>query len=321
MATKNTIQGTMNWAAAFILNRPSSGVAGAYQEPGLTIANLIMSTILAPPFAWQWNRSIFNVATTVGQSDYTVSLPNFGWLEKATLSLSGMTPPVVELQISPLIAASGKNNRPFKIAMVDDDNAGNVTFRLMAIPDQVYTVTLIYQKAPVQATTLFGASLGSITSIAAAVAGSTVYTASGGFTGGAANGLVGQYLIISTATSSANNGIFFCTASSATTITLNNQNGVLQAGAAGTAQAGTTWAPIPDKYNFLYERGMLAHLHAIYDMATYAMELQLFFRQLVNCSEGLSDTAKAIFLEDRLDMLRTEAAAQAASTAAPKRAQ
>ena len=192
----------------------------------------------------------------------------------------------------------------------------------MSVPDVAYTLNLTYQKAPVKATTLFGASVGSITSIAAAVAGSTVYTASGGFTGGAANGLAGQYLIIASATANANNGIFYCTASGATTITLNNQNGVLQAGAGGTAQPGTTWAPIPDKYNFLYERGMLAHLHCIYDASsTYLSELQLFFRQLVGCSEGLSDTAKAIFLEDKIAQLRTEASSAQAISGSPKKGQ
>lgn len=67
-----TIQGTANWSAAFILNRPSLNVAGNYQEPALTIANLLMSTILAPPFAWSWNRAFTTVSTVVGQSDYTV---------------------------------------------------------------------------------------------------------------------------------------------------------------------------------------------------------------------------------------------------------
>lgn len=320
--TLNTIQGTLAWAAAFILNRTSSGVSGNYQEPALTIANLLMSTVLAPPFAWQWNRATTTQLLVIGTSDYSISLPTFGWLESATITNpSAIGPPIVALQINPYFDASGKNNQPFQICVASDDNAGNIKFRVMPLPDQAYTLNLTYQKAPIKATTLFGASLGSITSIAAASAGSTVYTASGGFTGGTANGLAGGYLIISGATSSANNGIFYCTASSATTVTVNNQNGVLQAGAGGTAQAGTTWAPIPDKYNFLYERGMLAHLHGMYDMATYAMELQLFFKQLVGCSEGLSDTAKAIFLEDRIAQLRTEAAASAAVTGSPKRAQ
>lgn len=317
----NTIQGTLAWAAAFILNRTSSGVAGNYQEPGLTIANLLMSTILAPPFAWHWNRNTTTITAVAGTSDYTKALTDFGWLETATVFLSGATPETVAIEVSPFFAAESKTGRPFKLCVANDDNAGSYIFRLMPAPDAAYTINLSYQKAPIKATTLFGASVGSITSIAAASGGSTIYTASGGFTGGTANGLAGQYVIISSATTAANNGIFYVTASTATTITVNNQNGILQAGAAGTAQLGTTWAPIPDKYNFLYERGVKAHLHAMYDMATYLAEIQLFFRQLVGVSEGLSDTAKAIFLEDRLSQIRTEAASAAATTASPKRGQ
>ena len=239
MACTNTITNTLQWASAYILNRPSSGVSGFPNEPALTNANLIMSTILAPPFAWQWNRAVEQFNTIVGQSDYFISAPFFGWLEKATITnVPNASPPIIELQISPLLAASGKQNRPFEICPVFDDNDGNLTFRLFPIPDQIYTVTLTYQKAPV------------------------------------------------------------------TAIALTN-----------------TWAPIPDKYNFLYERAMLAQLHAMYDAATYAMEIQIFFRQLVGCSEGLSDVAKAIFLEDQLAQIRTQAAQMAASSASPKRGQ
>jgi hypothetical protein len=238
-ACTSTILNTINWCAAYVLNRPSSGVAGVTNEPALTNANLILSTILAPPFAWQWNRSVVTFNTVIGQSDYTQSLPTFGWIEKATVEYTIPTnPPIVELEIASLLTASGKPNRPFKISVANDDNAGNITFRLMAIPDQVYNVTIIYQNAPIRVTSL-----------------------------------------------------------------------------------SQTWAPIPDKYNFLYERAMLAHLHGMYDAATYVMELQLFFRQLVGCSEGLSDSAKAIFLEDRLAQLRTETASQNSSSGTIRKAQ
>ena len=323
MASKtiNTIQGTLNWASAFILNRPSIGVSGTYQEPALTIANLIMSTVLSPPFAWQWNRAITTFMTVAGTSDYSVAIPDFGWLEKATRTNNSLNPPIVELQISHLLAAAGRQNPPFKIAILSDDNAGNITFRLLSVPDTVYTITLTYQKAPILATSLYGASLGSITSIAAASGTTAVYTASGGFTGGTANGLANNYLFITGATSAVNNGLYLCTASAATTITLQNPMAVLQSGAGGFAAAATTWAPLPDKYNFLYERGMKAHLNGMYDASTYLAELQLFFRQLVGCSEGLSDTDKAIFLNDRLEQVTTEAAVMAATSASPKRGQ
>ena len=325
MATVNTIKGTINWCLAFILARPSLGVAGIYQEPAITLANLLMSTILGPPFAWQWNRATttFNATLLLG-TDYSVSITDFGWLERATVTDANGA--ATEIAVVTSMAADSETALPFQICPVLDDNAGNITFRLLPAPDASYTVTLTYQKAPIAVTSLYKASVGAITSIAATDGFVTVYTASGNFTGYAA--LVGTYVQISnttiptgyTVTTNPNDGLFLVTASSSTTLTLQNPKGILQAGAAGIAQPAVSWAPIPDKYNFLYNRGMLAHLHNMYDSATYMMELQLFIRQLVGCSEGLSDTAKAIFLEDRLNIMRTTAAVQAANTALPKRA-
>lgn len=321
--TVNTIQGTLDWCKAYIINRPSTNVGGAFQQPALTNANLIMSTILAPPFAWQWNRKFTSFSATAGQTDYTTEIDDFGWLEKATISLSGMIPPVIELEIDTSLSSDSTQERPFKISPIEDDNDGNITFRLLPAPDQAYTVTLTYQKQPVLATSLFGASAGSITSISAASGGLTAYSFTGGVTNPAA--LVGTYVFASGTTipsgslTSPNDGLYFCTAAGTNSMTLQNPNGVLQAGAAGVVQPATTWAPIPDKYNFLYNRGMLALLHGMYDNATYVMELQLFFRQLVGCSEGLSETAKAIFLEDRLNQIRTAASVQSGTTASSRK--
>ena len=174
MATQTAIVGTLNWAAASILNRPTQNVAGNLYEPGLTNANWIMSTVLAPPFAWQWNRSTAAFSTTVGQSDYVVAIPNFGWLEKATYSNVALNPPIVELQISTLLAASGTNGTPFQIAVVFDDNNGNITFRLLSVPDNNYTVILTYQQAPIFATSLFGTPM-AVTSVNAPSFGLATY--------------------------------------------------------------------------------------------------------------------------------------------------
>jgi hypothetical protein len=323
-ACTNTIQGTINWAAAFILNRPPINVAGNVFQPALTSANLILSTILSPPFAWQWNRNTNSFVTVAGQSDYTVALNTFGWLEKATIDGSALTPPmnppIQEIQIKTLLTSSGKQNRPTWISVVNDDDAGNITFRLMPIPDQIYTVELTYQNAAPVITSLYSASVGSITSIAPVGDGlTTIYNATGGISG--YTDLVGTYVWVTGATSTANNGLFLVIASTATSMTLQNPNGVAQSGSGGIIQSATTWSPLPDKYNFLYERAMLAFLHAMYDSATYLQEMELFLRQLVGVSEGLDDTAKAIFLADRLDLIRTQAYLQNATTATQKKQQ
>ena len=65
-----------------------------------------------------------------------------------------------------------------------------------------------------------------VTAAANASAGSTVYT--GVISGGATNAFVGYWFIISGFTHAANNGVFICTASTATTLTLTNPNGVAE---------------------------------------------------------------------------------------------
>lgn len=50
----NTILGSMEWAKRFNFNRPTG--IGNRLEPAKTSANLIMQTILGPPFKWWWNN-------------------------------------------------------------------------------------------------------------------------------------------------------------------------------------------------------------------------------------------------------------------------
>ena len=241
MATTYTIQQTVNWVAAFIVQRPQSGVGNIANEPALTTANKIIASILAAPFAWSWNRKVLPAAitTAIGTQDYAISLSDFGWLEKAVAFNANSVPPSFELDIYVNIGTDTKVNRPRIITVHIDDNAGNITFRLFPVPDQIYTITLTYQKAPVLATSLTGAT--------------------------------------------------------------------------------GTWAPIPDKYSFLYEQGMLAHMQGIYSIPAYLQGMQFFFRQLIGAAEGLTETQRAIFLEDSIRQLQTSAMAQQAVQGSPKR--
>jgi len=231
MATTVKISDTLNWITAFLVQRPTTGVGGITNEPGLTSANLVMQSILAPPFKWEWNRKSATAAitTVAGTSDYTIALSDFGYLEKATLVNPAAVAPLAknfELNIFKVLSNEGKQNRPQSLAILLDDNTGNITFRLFPVPDLVYTVDLLYQKAAILATTL----------------------------------------------------------------------------------GNTTWTPIPDKFAFLYERGLLAQLQGMYNGQLYAMGMELFFRQLVAAAEGLTETEKNIFLEDSLRSVKMRAA-------------
>jgi len=85
-----------------------------------------------------------------------------------------------------------------------------------------------------QATALF-----TISAIANASGGSTVYT--GVFTGGGSNAFAGYTFLVAGLTAAANNGTFFCTASSATTLTLSNPIGVSATNAGTAISAGATY--------------------------------------------------------------------------------
>ena len=79
-----------------------------------------------------------------------------------------------------------------------------------------------------------------ITSVGSPVAGSTIYT--GVITGGAGNAYAGLNFLVNGFSDLTNNGIFACTASTATTLTLSNANAIAQNGL-GVTQA-SQWISI-----------------------------------------------------------------------------
>jgi hypothetical protein len=125
-------------------------------EPALTAANLAKQTILGPPFVWPWNRASFviQIPTTdeSGTSirplqDYQLQLTQYGFLEKAWLiDIKGQTK---EIKIVQSLAEESSVQRPQSVAVQNEDREGYVTFRLNSIPDQTYTLSGIYQQAPI----------------------------------------------------------------------------------------------------------------------------------------------------------------------------
>lgn len=149
-----TLQQTINWATYFLGNRP---LALTNSEPALTCANIIIQTMLQPPFRWRWNRNTTTFGiSTLGGADYPTSLADFGFIEKAFVTDgSGNIFEIPEIK-QELTDDNGKG-RPSAICPYIDDNNGNITFRFIpGTPDQSYTVTVTYQKQSVLMTALSG---------------------------------------------------------------------------------------------------------------------------------------------------------------------
>ena len=141
-----TLQNTINWAQPFVRFMPLN--IGTSNEPSITNANIIQQTILGAPFVWNWNRKTLSITTIAGTQDYNQAIGDFGFLEKASIT-SGST--TFELSnTEPVLGDGAERDRPHTIAPQIDDNNGHLSFRLLPIPDAVYTVKVIYQaKAPV----------------------------------------------------------------------------------------------------------------------------------------------------------------------------
>ena len=287
MANTITIANSLQWAQAYVLGRSLSAFTGS--EPAITAANIIIQTILGPPFTWNWNRGSVSFLTTAGIQDYSTSAASFGTIEKAgyvqaasitnvaltsniatitaantfsvtqpdgsptLVSITGLTTTALNVTNVILLSASATNftfalinidisstpdtgiatagkvseitnmvnvlgsgseaGTPNSLAPQLDDNAGNITFRLLPTPDAIYQVTIIYQKR----------------------ISALVTTTSG------------------------------------------------------------TWAPIPDHYSYIYQWGFLALLTAYSQDQRWTSFNQKFVGMLLGAAEGLSEDQRNIF--------------------------
>jgi len=136
-----TLQKTIDWASPIIRFLPLN--IGANSEPAITNANIVQQTIMGPPFCWDWNRSSLTFNTVADQQDYVQLVNDFGFIEKATVSFNGE---VKEITVRDSLSLDSRVGRPEYISSQIDNNAGNITFRLMKKPDVIYSVNVIYQK-------------------------------------------------------------------------------------------------------------------------------------------------------------------------------
>lgn len=143
----NTLQRTVTVAQNFVRNAPLtfSGTG----DPAFILGDWVRQFILGPPFAWRWNRTSNTQVLTANTQDYPINLPTFGWLEKATVTDTTVTPNNTwELEVNLALGPETVANLPTKIAPLLDDGNGNITFRLFPVPDKAYTLTLISQNSP-----------------------------------------------------------------------------------------------------------------------------------------------------------------------------
>ncbi len=159
MASTIQLQRTINLAQQYQRLAPLTFAANTANDPAFSNADWVMQTILAPPMAWRWNRvgatpTAPTFTTVIGVSDYKVSLPDFGWIEKAVAYDPANALVAYELQVELIKGLDTNSNQPQRIAAQYDTGDGNITFRIFPAPDAVYAIVVEYQKSAPQFTSL-----------------------------------------------------------------------------------------------------------------------------------------------------------------------
>lgn len=150
MSSSFNLQNAISWCAPYMNFQPLM-IGGP--EPALTNANLVLQTILGPPFCWRWNRAETTFVCTLVDQDYVKALPDFGFIEKVWLkSADGNV--IKEMQVKNSQAGTKEVGRPEFVSAQSDDGAGNITFRLNVLAAEAFTVTVLYQKKATLMTSL-----------------------------------------------------------------------------------------------------------------------------------------------------------------------
>lgn len=174
-----------------------------------------------------WNPGVDGITT-----DGTVVWTNFGplpldlpvsdtytfnWMETVSVqdNYNGSSPKWIEIETKINLGLDSSEARPKFVSAQYDDGLGNITFRLMPVPDTVYPVAITLQEKP----------------------------------------------LLFTSTSQ-------------------------------------TWAPIPDEYSHIYNWGFLALMWLYADDPRFAFANQKFVGHLLAASEGLTETEINIFLNN-----------------------
>lgn len=85
---------------------------------------------------------------------------------------------------------------------------------------------------------------------------------------------------------------------------------IYQKAAAKFTSLSQTWAPLPDYTSYLFHQGFKALCYEYMGDERFGFALQLFMQQLVAANEGLSETEKNIFLQERMNTLREQVSVQ-----------
>ena len=290
----NTLQNSINFASPYIQYSPLT--AGFGMEPAASIASMVRNSFFSQPMSWFFNRAEISFPTVVGQQDYTIATaPDLAYVEKVSLTDdAGNIYEIKDVYDNQSLSPSSFQQRPNAMSIQTApvvNGVQNYKFRFLGVPDQIYTVTIEYQKLSPQFGPFF------ITSCASASGGSTAYTGSFdtlSFPVGATAVITGFK------TNVGNNGSFVVASCTPTVLTLVNSAGIAETPAAGAFANNFSWAPIPNQYSDVYNNLFLSEVLATVDDARAQLYRQRGVAAMLAKATGLTEMQKNAFAQQWL---------------------
>lgn len=133
--SSTTLQSVVSYSKTFseIAAVVQKAVAGAGNEPALTVASDVMIAMVAEVFNWKWNRFKMPLFYTNGwQQDYALNVVNLGWLEHGVLvdiNNTSQPKPIWPLEIvKDLEMTSGQYGMPGQVCWLPNDQLNYATW-------------------------------------------------------------------------------------------------------------------------------------------------------------------------------------------------
>jgi len=276
-----TVLRTIEWSKRFIFRRPA--VLGNFGDPAITSANLILQTILGPPFIWRWNRAVIGFVTNPGQQDYTV----FNWTANTFVPVGYV-----------LVDNNGNSQQ---VTMAGTTGSTQPTWNITVGGVTTDGSAVWTNKGPIVAGNLTGTyQFGWIEN--ASIRQQNPNTCAYEWKqlspkiDLALESAQARPNFIAAEFDNGNNNVTFRLMpapdnSYPVSITIQQKPPII-------AGVNSTWAPIPDEYSRLYNWGFLSLMYLFADDPRFQFANQKFIANLLSTSEGLSETEQNIALNN-----------------------
>lgn len=291
--TTKTIQDTINWAKRFSFER--NPVIGNSLEPALTSANMVLQTILAPPFDWWWNNLEigFTCNPTPAVATSTVVSISAGIVTVTAANNFSVGSVVLPSALATLTGLNGQlliiltaSSTSFTAAVPTLANGSDTVGTFTSLSTQDYSLAVPNFSHIEHASVMDLDSTGAPTKWYELTVKNNLSLESS----------QNRPLFIGPHVEDANGVVTFRLASApdkAYPVSLH-----VQLAAPAITSLNQTWAPLPDFMEYIYEHGFMALMWKFADDPRSAQENAEFKAGILARAEGLTEEERNIFLNN-----------------------